>query len=238
MSPTARRSLIVFLLLGAAVCVRLGVWQLDRLKDRRAANRVAEDARGAPRVRLPGDIGTAGNLAGRRLVARGRYDPGHEIVLRGQTFNGVPGVHLVTPLRLPGMDTAVLVNRGFVPAPDAVSPEIEGLDEEGEQLVEGIAFELSAGRGQPIERGGRISWARLDRGALAERIPYPILPVYLLQAPAAGQPRLPRRLEPPPLDDGPHLNYAVQWFLFGAMAVAFAVIVVARRGDPGPRAPS
>ena len=44
-------------------------------------------------------------------------------------------------------------------------------------------------------------------------------------------PRLPRRLTPAPLDDGPHLNYAVQWFLFAVLAVVFAVVVVARRGS-------
>lgn len=237
MSPTSRRLLVAFLLIGAAVCVRLGFWQLDRLQERRAANRTAAEARAAPTIALPG-ARLAGDLAQRRVVARGRYDPGHEIVIRGQAYNGVPGVHLVTPLRLEGTDTALLVNRGFVPAPDAVTPRVRDLDEGGERLVEGIALEVPSGGGQPIERRGKISWARLDRLALAERIPYPILPVYLLQAPGTDAPaRLPRRVAPPGLDDGPHLNYAVQWFLFAAMAVAFALIVVAR-GDRLPRAPS
>jgi cytochrome oxidase assembly protein ShyY1 len=39
------------------------------------------------------------------------------------------------------------------------------------------------------------------------------------------------------LDDGPHLMYAVQWFLFAGMSVVFAFLVVAR-GDRLPRAPS
>jgi cytochrome oxidase assembly protein ShyY1 len=36
--------------------------------------------------------------------------------------------------------------------------------------------------------------------------------------------------------EGPHLNYAIQWFLFAAMAAAFAVLVVGRTG--GPSAPA
>jgi cytochrome oxidase assembly protein ShyY1 len=41
----------------------------------------------------------------------------------------------------------------------------------------------------------------------------------------------PRRLEPPPVDEGPHLSYAIQWFLFAGLAAAFAVLVVGRTGD-------
>lgn len=233
----ARRILIAVLLLAGLVCARLGFWQLGRLAERRGANRLAIEARGAPAVRLPEEVGAAGDLAQRRVVAVGRYDPAREIVIRGEALNGVPGVHIVTPLRMAGRDTAILVNRGFVPAPDAVTVETDNLREEGEVRVEGIALPVGEGGGMPIERRGRMTWGRLDRAALREYIPYPILPVHLRQSPDPSLPRLPRRVPAPTLDDGPHLNYAVQWFLFGAMSVVFAVLVVAR-ADRGPRAPS
>lgn len=237
MSPTSRRTLIALLVLAGAVCVWLAFWQLGRLGERRAANRIAEEAQDAPAVRLPEDAGAAGDLAHRRVEAVGRYDPANEIVIRGEALHGLPGVHVVTPLRMEGSEAALLVNRGFVPSPDAVTAEIEGLREEGELRVEGIALPIPAGDGRPIERRGRVTWARLDRNALAERIPYPILPVYLRQSPDSALPQLPRRLSPPVLDDGPHLMYAVQWFLFAGMSVVFAFLVVAR-GDRLPRAPS
>ena len=157
--------------------------------------------------------------------------------MRGQVLNGLPGLHVITPLRMEGSDTAVLVNRGFVPAPDAVTAKTTGLDEDGPQRVTGIAVPIPSGSGQPIDRRGQITWARLDREALARQIPYPILPFYVLQSPDSALPTLPRRLTPPPLDDGPHLNYAIQWFLFAVLAIVFAVVVVAR-SDRMPRAPS
>jgi cytochrome oxidase assembly protein ShyY1 len=80
-----------------------------------------------------------------------------------------------------------------------------------------------------VEHAGRTTWARLDLAALRVRVPYPLLPVVLRQAPDSALPPLPRRLAPAELGDGPHLNYAIQWFLFGGMAVAFAVLVVGRR---------
>ncbi|MBA3553582.1 MAG: SURF1 family protein [Gemmatimonadales bacterium] len=237
MSPTSRRILVALLLLAGAACAWLGFWQLDRLRERRVANRIAQHARDAAVVRLPEGLGAAGDLAHRRIVAVGRYDAANEIVVRGQVLNGLPGVHVVTPLRMAGTEVALLVNRGFVPSPDAVTAETDSLQEGGEVRAEGVALPLSSGGGRPIERREQTTWGRLDRDALTERIPYPVLPVYLLQLPDSGLSRLPRRLAAPPLGEGSHLNYAVQWFLFGGMSVVFAVIFVAR-GDRLPRAPS
>jgi len=229
MSPTPRRVLIGCLVLVAAVCVRLGFWQVGRLEERRAANRAALAAREAPVVTLDG--GAAADVAGlanRRVEVTGRYDHDHEIMLRGQSLQGVPGVVVVTPLRFRGSDNAVLVSRGFVPAPDAVSAEVASLREPGEVRVAGIALPLPSGDGKPLERGGRTTWGALDRQALAARLPYPILPLYIRQSPDSSLPNFPRRLPLPALDDGPHLSYAVQWFFFAGMALVFAGVVVAR----------
>ena len=67
-------------------------------------------------------------------------------------------------------------------------------------------------------------------------MPYPLLPVFVRQTPDSLLPRSPRRLPAPELGDGPHLNYAIQWFLFAGMTVAFAVLVVGRHtpGKPPP----
>jgi surfeit locus 1 family protein len=221
---------MALLLLLAAGFARLGIWQLSRLQQRRAANRVTLAARSAPPVLLPGSVlQQADTLVEHRVIASGRYDHDHDIVLRGEALQGVPGVHLVTPLRMTGTDTALLVDRGFVPAPDALSVEPERLREPGNVLAEGIAARVGSGGGKPIIHAGRTTWARLDLPALRERLPYPVLPVYLRQAPRPGVPSFPRRLDPLPIDEGPHLSYAVQWFLFAGLAGAFAVLVVGRR---------
>jgi surfeit locus 1 family protein len=232
MSSTARRFVLVGLLLAAAVCVRLGFWQLSRLRERQGANRVALSARAAPPVSL-NQVDSAGlsDLAQHRVTASGRYDPEYDIVLRGVALDGVPGVHVVTPLLLSGQEDAVLVDRGFVPAPDAVTVDTDSLREPGRVQVEGIAFPIPSGSGKPLEHAGRTTWGRLDLMALRERLPYAILPLYLRQLPDSSLPSFPRRVAPPPLDEGPHLSYAVQWFLFAVMAVMFGVLVVNRGGQ-------
>jgi surfeit locus 1 family protein len=109
-----------------------------------------------------------------------------------------------------------------------VTVEADSLIEAGEVKVEGIALPVPSGGGRPLVHDGRSTWARLDLEALRQRLPYPILPIYLRQLPDSSLPSFPRRLAPLSLDEGPHLSYAVQWFLFAGLAVLFAVLVVAR----------
>ncbi|HEY6948930.1 MAG TPA: SURF1 family protein, partial [Gemmatimonadales bacterium] len=208
--------------------VRLGIWQLHRLAERRAANATAAAARAAPELDLAVRGGAA--PAERRVRATGVYDREHELVLRGRALHDVPGVALVTPFRVSGLgDTAVLVERGFLATPDAVTlpPDSGALDEPGTRTVHGVALPIASARdsGAPLDRAGRRTWARLDLAALRRRLPYPILDVYIQQTPDSALPRLPRRRRPPATDDeGPHLSYALQWFGFAATAVVFAGI--------------
>jgi surfeit locus 1 family protein len=237
MSPIARRLTLLALILVAAVFVRLGFWQLSRLEERRSANRVAAQARAEP----PRQLGTGANwtaeeLNERWVEASGEFDHSHEVAIRGQAFQGTPGVLVVTPLRLAASDSAVLVLRGFVPSPDAVSADLDSLTESGRLRVYGLATPIGSGGGQPLERDGRTTWARLDLAALRARLPYPVLPVLLRQAPDSGLPSMPRRLPAPELSEGPHLSYAIQWFAFAVMAVAFGVLVV-RKDGRGPLSP-
>ena len=224
---------MALLLLTAAGFARLGVWQLSRLHERRAANLRTAAGRAAPPATLPPVPVDVAGLAERRIVAHGRYDHAHEIVIRGDALQGVPGVRIVTPLLLAEGGPAVLVARGFLPAPDALTVDLRGSEEPGEQTVRGIGLPVPAGPGEPIEHDGRTTWHRLDLAALRARLPYAVLSVYIKQSPDSGLPQFPRREELPPMDDGPHLSYAVQWFLFAGMAVAFAFLVVGRRRGGG-----
>jgi surfeit locus 1 family protein len=125
----------------AAVCVRLGVWQIHRLGERRARN-----AEIAARLALPPRTLTAALPADsarhRRIVARGVYDYAGERVLPGRSFQGSPGVALITPLRLADGST-IPVDRGWVPSPDAFHIDAARYREGDTVRVEGIGDSLS-----------------------------------------------------------------------------------------------
>ena len=97
----------------------------------------------------------------------------------------------------------------------------------------GLAERLDSGGGKPLDRRGQTTWARLDAAALRNTLPYPILSISIRQLPDSSLPSFPRRLDPPPIDEGPHLSYALQWFFFATLAVAFAFLVIGRRPDSG-----
>jgi surfeit locus 1 family protein len=104
--------------------------------------------------------------------------------------------------------------------------------------VQGVVLPFDSAAGAPLQRGNQTTWARLDRSAIREWLPYPIEPLYVRQTPDSASPRFPRRLDAPPLDDGPHLSYAIQWFAFSIMALVFGVIMAVRpwgEHRPAPR---
>jgi surfeit locus 1 family protein len=216
----------------ALVCARLGLWQVHRLRERRAVNAAALAARSKPPVIMEKGDATGAGLIDRRVVASGRYDDDHAIILRGRVYQGVPGVEIVSPLLLHDGRSAVLVNRGFVPTPDAFTVDPDPLREPGTVRVEGMALPIRSGGGALLQQGKQTTWAQLDLDALRARLPYSISPVYIRQLPDSALPRFPRRLEPLPLDDGPHLSYAIQWFSFSVMALVFGVVIARQQRGP------
>jgi surfeit locus 1 family protein len=220
----------------AATCFGLGVWQLQRLAGRRAARELAVAGRILPPIELTAGAPTL--LANRRAVVTGELDAPREFVLRNRVFRGVPAVLIVTPLRLPGYDSAVLVNRGYVPAADASDPGNANWSEATPKTFRGVLLEVpNRGDGAPLVRGGRETWRGLDREAMRARLPYPLSSVYLVaeadsmegSAHTASGKVYPFRADPPRMDSGPHLMYAVQWFGIAAAVVAFGVVFVLRR---------
>ena len=230
MSPRARILFVVLMFMVAAVCVRLGLWQRSRLLARRAANAAATSARQLPPLDLAQTADVA--FADRHVTARGTYDPAHEMLLRGQVLSGSPGVVVVTPLIGARGDSAILVVRGFLPSPDGISvPQLDSVGEAGAQSINGVARTIPGGtsRAQPLLHDGHMTWKELELGALRQQLPYPVLGIALFATPGAGQPAWPRRLEPPPLDDGPHKSYMLQWFGFATIAIVTALLVTTRR---------
>jgi surfeit locus 1 family protein len=199
-----------------ALFVRLGFWQVARLHERQAQNAIIADRRAQPPVELPMHRVAADALRDRRAQARGVYDYAHERVWTGRTYDGAPGVALLTPLRLTD-GSAVFVDRGWASSPDAAHLDRERYREGDSVLVEGLVLPA------PRDRGD------VDPVRLRDSLPYPLLPVVVqLNDTAAPHPAGLRRWRLPVLNDGPHLSYAIQLFSFALIVVVGTVVLLWR----------
>lgn len=221
-----RRTTLFILLaaLSALVCIRLGVWQLGRLGQRRARNAVVAsrlDSLPVARAQLPRDTALA---RFRAVRLTGSYDYAHEQYVIGRSHEGSPGVNIITPLRI-APDSVVPVNRGWVYAPDAtVVPQPERW-REGDTARTVSGFVESYPRplaGAPTLANVPRALRWLDPRSFAERADAAVTPYYVVardSVPAARRDSTPARLAAPPLDEGPHFSYAMQWFSFAAIAL-------------------
>jgi surfeit locus 1 family protein len=215
--------LTLLVLAGVVVLCRLGIWQLDRLAQRQAQNALINAQIAAPAMPLSGAPIDPDVLDYRRVSVRGVYDSAQEIVLRNRAPEGVPGVDLITPLRLTGSDQAVLVDRGWVPLDQSSTAARRAFAEPGEVTVEGVARRAQVYTGGPVdpplspERPRLDAWFRVDIPRIQQQLGYPLLAVFIEQQPALGDPPLPKRIPTTDLGQGPHLSYAIQWFAFAAI---------------------
>nr|WP_283251156.1 SURF1 family protein [Rhabdothermincola salaria] len=225
--------------------VAAGIWQLDRLDERRAANRLvvaAQEERPAPVTELvpEGTSASADDVDAvqyRTATVTGTYLVDGQVLVRNRTYEGAPGYWVLTPL-VQADGTAVVVNRGWVPfdvqpdgpwdrfAPPAGPVTVTGLvrppqvrDTGGivsspEDPAEGVLRTLS-----------RVDVARLD-----QQVDVALLPLYLdLRAQEPPQPEsVPVPVPAPQLDEGPHLGYAGQWFIFAALTVVVYPLLLRR----------
>lgn len=215
-----RREVIAIASVAAIVCVGAGVWQIDRLGQRRAKNARLAARLALPPIELRGEGISADSARERRIVARGVYDFTQERIRPLRSFDGAPGVALITPLRLAD-GSAVLVDRGWVPSPDAVHVDQGVYREPDTATVEGFGFIAPRGR------------ADADPARLRDSVPYSLLPFVLQQTGMTAPKGLPRRWPSPVLDDGPHLSYAIQWFSFAVIIIVGTVALLRRPGATG-----
>jgi surfeit locus 1 family protein len=216
-------TLLVFA--GTALCIRLGIWQLDRLEQRRAFNARFEWARKQPVLDLNRDQPQKiADMEWRPVNVTGEYDFVNQVALRNQYYDNQYGYHLLTPLLFDGR--AVLVDRGWVPAEGSSLPANWRAYDEGDtvnvsgQIRLGHAKPALGGVADPLpENGAKLEiWNNADLARISEQMPYPILPIYIQPEADANDTTPPIPFQPEiELTEGPHFGYALQWFTFAAI---------------------
>lgn len=228
----------LLVVMAVGVMARLGLWQLDRLEQRREFNQRVLAQVDAPPLDLNQSLplDQLYDMEYRRVRVRGVYDPQNEVVLRNQVYQNQPGYHLLTPLRIEGSEYAILVDRGFVPMDQASAEQREQYVEIGTVEVQGRFLRPHvprfAGAPDPTLAPGETrldAWNAVNLERIQQQTTYPLLSVYLQvevdPANTAGFPVA--QVEQPDVSEGPHMGYALQWFAFAAiLAVGYPFFVV------------
>lgn len=242
-SRTFRPSLlgVVLTLLGLALFIRLGYWQLDRadqkqaLLDQYAAGQQSqveitpENAHNLPRYQ--------------RARVSGRYDPAHQIVLDNMPSHaGQPGYRVVTPLETSA--GWLLVDRGWLPLGRSrqVLPDISVGGQERTitgtiDVLPRAGLQLETSPVDPAKPWPRVlSFPTHD--ALEQQLGHALLPGLLLLD--ASHPDGYERVWEAHLGFKPerHIGYAVQWFGLAAAALILFLITSFRTKkatDESPR---
>lgn len=224
----------VLVLAAAAVMVRLGIWQLDRLEWRRAFNaRVIEQANLAPMQLGAADTNLdLYSMEYRQVQITGEYLANDAVALRNQVwvtvYGNQLGYKLLMPLRIEGSDTAILIDRGWIPAEqplDLAQYAVPGpVTITGQLRRAEIDVQLAFNADPTLQPGEqRLElWNYLDLPRLAQQMQTPLLTSGYVQIVPQGEQTQPPFANPPELDlsEGSHFGYAVQWFTFATILLA------------------
>lgn len=220
------------------VMINLGLWQLHRLQEKRDFNALVESRQDLPvepvQDVLPAtaEFADADGVVFRTVSAVGTYLPDEEVVVRGRSFEGKSGAWMLTPLRLDD-GTAVVVNRGWVPLQAGLAVRPEWSPPEGEVRIEGllVATQTRGRFGSIDPEGERLDeLARADVGRIQEQVDEDLVPgvLQLDRQDPAQDGDFPVPIGPPELSEGPHLNYAGQWFIFTTIAIIGYPLILRR----------
>ena len=189
-------------LAACAAGIALGNWQGRRADEKRAA---------------------AAALESKHVSVSGVFRPELTVLLDNKIRNRRVGYEVITPLRLSGSTTHVLVNRGWFeraakePAPPA-----------GEVRIEGIAL----ARLPHALRLGEESKSRVrqnvDIGEYAAETGLALQPIVIEQHSDDADGLL-REWPRPDLGVDMHASYALQWYSLAALAVVIALVLSFRK---------
>lgn len=220
--------------------IKLGLWQSgkgDRALTARAQH--AERAQLGP-TQVGATLLDAEHTQDAPLRVTGTYDTTGGFWVDNRQMDGHPGLHVVTPLKIDGTDTRILVNRGWVGWGHSRAQLPQVSVPGGTVTVTGLAvvpsnkaFFLMPERAEAWPE----LWPRLDLARYTAQAKFPVQPVVLLQTSDDGGPALVRKWPPPEDRAAMHHSYAMQWFGMAlTLVVFFGVASTRRRHSDSPAA--
>jgi cytochrome oxidase assembly protein ShyY1 len=204
----------------AVACCALGTWQLNRRSE--ALAEVARidanyDAEAVPVAEaLPDPAAFDVDQRWQVVALSGKYLLHEEVVVRNRPFEGSSGFEVVTPFLLDS-GGVFMVDRGWIAQASDGRPSEYAAPPSGRVEVE---TRLKAGEDRIAGRTSTgVELATIDLAELADRVGEPSYTgaygVLVQSGADAAEP--PLAAARPVRDEGPHLSYALQWFVFALL---------------------
>ena len=206
----------------AIACCSLGFWQLARRAEAQAAVvKIDNNYDSTPMPLdslLPSLDSFEESQEWSQVELKGNYLTDDQLLVRTRPLGGAPGFEVLTPLQLHNGNVFV-VDRGWVPVGNAQdAPDFVPATPTGEVTV--IA---RLKPGEPALAGRTAppgQMATIQLSEIAEQLAAPTYTgaygLMISENPAPSE--RPTELPKPPRDEGPHLSYAFQWFVFALLA--------------------
>jgi surfeit locus 1 family protein len=214
-----------FVLAASLICIRLGIWQLDRLAQRREFNSHFVAMSTMDPLELPA-LGHLEDMEYRQVNAEGFFDFSQQVAIRNQYYQGQDGFHLLTPLVLSD-GSAILVDRGWIPYEEnSVRSNWEKYNMDGKVKVNGIIRQSReqadiTGESDPELLPGQKElqiWNFPNIPRIQMQTTIPLLPVYIQESDSKNEGTYPIATRSTvEISEGPHLGYALQWFTFAGI---------------------
>ncbi len=172
----------------------------------------------------------------RKIRLEGEYDFQNQVVVLNRRHASGPGQLLLTPLKLQGSETRVIVSRGFIPFKHRDSSHWSQYNHKASEELFGVlqrtrAKQLLLSPDSEMSSqspGLSTTWLYPDIAAISQQLPYPVLQGFYLQRLAQqGDPEFPAeyvRLKVPP---STHFGYTIEWALLALLALLIAFVLQA-----------
>jgi cytochrome oxidase assembly protein ShyY1 len=240
-------ALTFFVVLFVPLAVYLGFWQFDRGDERDDFNQDLLSQLTSPPRAIDDSVDLDSLATWAPIVVSGQFDTATDILVRRRTQGGYSGYYVLTPFRI-DEQTSVLVNRGWLRAVGAASinpavpPAPTGTLElkarwrpaettQGPVPTDLPAYQIVAIDPSQIADTYPEVGSVISEGYLQSEIAQQVEGVLSTDSAGSGVTPL-QPINLPTLSSGPHLGYAIQWLIFGSIAIVGWVILLKREVRP------
>jgi surfeit locus 1 family protein len=206
------------------LCLVAADWQYTRGVDRHDRNNVIEERIARSPIDLSARDTVLGNNEWQSITTSGRFDSTQQILLRNRYWEGKYGYEVLT-LFTNNSGEKFWVDRGWVKAGSTATtpPEVTAVPDGDVSIAGRFRLDSSLPRGLffalPASGEGLVSELNAQSQLDTEKFYIDLLS----GSDPSLTPAAPAQL--PPLSDGPHKAYALQWLFFGGLIIYGRVLI-------------